>query len=268
MQTELASCIKRHSADKTVCYKTVAGEPLSLALFLPKGEPPFRTLLLIHGGGWRSRKIFEDQSCWQGDYLGFLARYFADRGFLCVCVDYRLMRGHGQEAGFGLAELAQDCADAGMYLLSHAAEFGVDPKDISLLGESAGGYLAARASLELPVRRLILVNPIIDLTLDDWGNFAPNGWPPQERSAAYFVRSNTPETLLLHGTDDTVVAPEHSMRFAQQMRRAGRPCVLHLLEHARHAFLLAEYYPGGTDYCKEAIQIIQKTLEAEGAREK
>lgn len=91
MQTELASCIMRHSADKTVCYKTVAGEPLSLALFLPKGEPPFRTLLLIHGGGWRSRKIFEDQSCWQGDYLGFLARYFADRGWLCACIDYRLM---------------------------------------------------------------------------------------------------------------------------------------------------------------------------------
>lgn len=267
MQTELASCIARHSADKTVCYKTVAGERLGLALFLPKGEPPFRTLLLIHGGGWHSRKIFEDQPCWQGDYLGFLARYFADRGYLCACIDYRLLRGHGQEPGFGLVELTQDCVDAAAYLLSHAEEFGADPKELSLLGESAGGYLAAAASAQIPLRRLILVNPITDFGLDDWSSFAPPTWTPEQRIAAHLVGGNTPATLLLHGTDDTVVSPEHSYVFYRQMQRVGRPCALHLLEHARHAFLLAEYYPGGTACCEKAIQIIQKYLEPEGEKE-
>lgn len=266
MQTELASCIARHSADKTVCYKTVAGEALSLALFLPQGKPPLRTLLLIHGGGWRSRKIFEDQSCWQGDYLGFLARYFADRGWLCACIDYRLMRGHGQEPGFGLAELTQDCVDAAAYLLENAEEFGADPRTLSLLGESAGGYLAARASLALPVHSLILVNPITDLTIDDWSSYAPENWSFQERSAAHLIRQDMPQTLLLHGTDDTVVLPEHSKRFAQKMLEAGNPCALHFLEHARHAFLLAEYYPGGTDCCETAMQIIQNHLNSEGEK--
>lgn len=63
-----------------------------IACYLPKEtdlgqkRPLFA---FIHGGGWSSSKIFADQPCWQWDHLGYPARYFADKGFLSVRVDYR-----------------------------------------------------------------------------------------------------------------------------------------------------------------------------------
>ena len=75
-----------HSGDITEKYKSVDNIPLNVSLYFPKAFSPkckYKTLLLIHGGSWETHKIFEDQNgIWQGDYLGFLARYYADKGFV------------------------------------------------------------------------------------------------------------------------------------------------------------------------------------------
>lgn len=265
---DISTAIARHSADRTVCYKTVNGEQLYLAYFLPKDWKPtgsYTTLCLIHGGGWQSRQIFADQQCWMGDYLGFLARYYADRGMVCVSIDYRLLREHGQIPEYGLTELSKDCADAVDYVLDHAHDYGIDQNSVYLLGESAGGYLASAVATSSPkvsrrIKKLILVNAITDLRLEDWSCFVPNGWDPERLSPAAHVGKDTPETTLLHGLDDRVVSLEHSYRFYEKMERENRPCVLHLFEGTGHAFLLAEYYSAGTDPCKIALEIIDKAL--------
>ncbi len=51
------------------------------------------------GGGWTSRTVFEDQRAWAGDHLGYLARYYADKGYISVSIDYRLMRENGEADG-------------------------------------------------------------------------------------------------------------------------------------------------------------------------
>ena len=80
--------VARHTADEIVTYKTTKdGEDLKLCYFYPKDydrSKKYPTFVIIHGGGWASRNIMKDQTQWSGDYLGYLLRYYADRGFLGV----------------------------------------------------------------------------------------------------------------------------------------------------------------------------------------
>lgn len=159
---DLSQSIQGHTADEVLTYKTAAGQPLLLACFYPPDYQPERrypAIAMIHGGGWSSRKIFDDQSGWSGDHLGFLARLFALRGFLTLSVDYRLL------PDAGIADMIEDCRDAVTYIRQRFA-----PETLDLLGESASGYLAAVDSFsEKPqFQRVILANPITDLTLDCW----------------------------------------------------------------------------------------------------
>lgn len=80
---------------------------------------------------------------------------------------------------------------------------------LDLLGESAGGYLAAAVDVfsEKPqFRRVILANPITDLTLDCWGRFTQKGMKAAAFSPALVcwqaMQSNTP----VHGEADTTVS--------------------------------------------------------------
>lgn len=267
---DLAPAIARHSADRMVCYKHVDGQPLLLACFFPENLSPRQrcsTIFLIHGGGWSCKKVFTDQAGWQGDYLGFLARYYANRGFVCISIDYRLIENGRQESGFGLPELCQDCCDAVSFAAAHAGEYGIDTKRLFLLGESAGGYLAAMLVHMCPVRfhKVFLVNPITDLRMENWRVSLPSGCDVTRFSPVCRISGETPETILFHGTNDKVVSSEHSRAFHQEMERRNRPCTLHLLEGAGHAFFLAEYYKDGTAFCKMAVDIISRILEADCA---
>ena len=108
---DLTAAILGHSADETVVYKEVNGSPICLGYYFPKDfdrTKKYPAFILIHGGGWESHKIFADQPHWQGDYLGFLARYYADKGMVCVSVDYRLARECGQAAGYEIIDCYED----------------------------------------------------------------------------------------------------------------------------------------------------------------
>lgn len=245
---DLSQSIQGHTADEVLTYKTVSGQLLLLACFYPPDYQPERNysaIAMIHGGGWSSRKIFDDQSGWSGDHLGFLARLFAMRGFLVFGIDYRLL------PDASLTDMIEDCRDAVAYIKQRFAL-----KALDLLGESAGGYLAAAVDVfaEKPqFRRVILANPITDLTLDRWGEFTPEGADKAECSPALHVGVQCSPTLLIHGETDTTVSPEHSLRYHEAMQKAGVPCDLLLLENTTHAFLLAEY-------CKDSAAC-ETTLE-------
>ena len=250
-----------HSGDRNVAYKEVNGQELLLSLFEPPeygAERLYPLLVLVHGGGWQGRKVFPDQPDWAGDYLGFLARHYAERGWICACIDYRLMRENGQAAGYELIDLYEDCADAVAWLKSHAAELRIDLTRTAVLGESAGGYLAA-ALITLPMgdpaffKSAILVNAITDLSDPRWGaRIAACSAHPllKEKSKAEkiallsptsHITAQTCPTLLLHGEQDGVVFPFHSLKFYNLLSACGVKTELDFIANTSHAFLLAEY---------------------------
>lgn len=257
---DLENAIQFHSADEIVPYKEVNGQQLMLGFFWPKSRQGLHSaIILTHGGGWQAKKIFADQTAWAGDYLGFLARYLADLGYVCVSVDYRLAKDLAQPDGFQLIDLFDDCLDAADYIISNSIKYEIDRNRVIVLGESAGGQLAGALATfpraqHLNLRGAILVNPIMDFVNDSfWQAYVPKksahpvlGDLSFSQRCVYLsplwqICSKTCPIVLLHGMDDSIVPPEHSMRTYESMKAVGCPCQLHLFKKTNHAFLLAEF---------------------------
>ena len=262
MSLDFTSQIHRHSADKTVTYKTVGGEDILLGYFYPTPFPAEANpaIILVHGGGWASHKIFPDQNgLWQGDYLGYLARYYADHGYVCACIDYRLSREEGQCANYQLIDCYEDCVDAMDYILTHASENCMDADNMYLLGESAGGHLAGMLAClyrhsSFHFRSAFLVNPVLDLAeCPVWSKWVPQitehpmlkSMPVQQRaeylSPVYQAHGQMCPVVLIHGNSDSTVGLYHSENMYQKLQELGIACHLHVIEDTSHAFLLAEY---------------------------
>lgn len=277
-EINLQDALVRHSADECICYNIVGDEKLYLGYYYPmnyKKSNKYPTFLFVHGGGWVSKKIFADQPHWQGDHLGYLARYYADKGFLCVSIDYRMIRGNGQVEEYELINSYEDCCDALDFILHHADEYGVDVNKLYLLGESAGGYLAGALATFSYKRRyffkkVFLINAITGFD-EKWSEFLPTKsahyklmhlkFCEYEKflSPIHQIDGNTSEIILIHGEADTCVSLKHSIDFYNKMRIKQKKCELHVIEKTEHAFLLAEY-TREIEACKIGIEIINKAI--------
>ena len=112
--------------------RTVDGIPIRV--YTPAGAAAARPLVVyFHGGGF----VFGDLR--GGDWMcGTVAH---DLGAIVVSVDYRLAPQHPFPAG------VDDCFAGLVWAAAHAGELGADPGRIGVMGESAGGNLAAVVAL-------------------------------------------------------------------------------------------------------------------------
>jgi acetyl esterase/lipase len=249
-----------HSPASTqIAYKQTPQGPLKLFCFgVETNHATARSATIwIHGGGWTG-----------GTCESFfpLARYTATRGATSFVVEYRLAKTNGTVT---VADCVADCKSAMRYLRGHAAELGIDPQRIAVIGESAGGHLAACVGtldgfddstddLKISARpdALVLYNPLTDFTKSNFLKLFTNGTAfeetiklARELSPLFHVRSNLPPAICIHGLVDTVVSPDNSRDFAAAMKQAGSRCDLVLLPEAPHAFLIPNYK------CSEAVVV-------------
>jgi acetyl esterase/lipase len=113
-------------------FGAVGDTPLTMNVYQPQVEGIGRPgIVLVHGGSW-SQGSPDDMDA-QGKLL-------AQQGWVGFSVSYRLSRQAGPTAWPG--NLA-DVQSAVRWVGDHAKEYGVDPTRIALLGNSAGGHLAA-----------------------------------------------------------------------------------------------------------------------------
>ena len=196
-------------------------------------------VLFIHGGGWGAG----DPDQWFPQ-----CRYFALRGLVGASVQYRLKTGTNT-----VATCLSDCKSAVRYLRRHAGELGIDRDKIVVVGESAGGHLAAalgtieqfddpldEATISAVPNILVLLNPITDLTTR-WGEGL--GQLARALSPLHHISKRTPPTLLIHGDADSVVDLRHSRLFHERMVELGNSSTLVVLPGADHAFAIAQYGP-------------------------
>ncbi|XP_066290534.1 arylacetamide deacetylase-like [Branchiostoma lanceolatum] len=108
---------------------------VTVRLYQPKGRRLAPGLLYFHGGGWAFVNL--DQAEHFNQYIAIKT------GAVVVHVDYRLAPEHKFPAPL------EDCLQATEYFLQHAEDFDVDPSRIGVLGDSAGGNLAAAVALKL-----------------------------------------------------------------------------------------------------------------------
>ena len=132
------------------------GVPVPLRWFTPQGHDPAQpgpAALFIFGGGMIMGSM--DQS----DRM--VAGYVAESGVPALTLNYRLAPEYRHPVP------VEDCYAALAWLAAHGGQLGIDPARIALMGESAGGGLAAGAALlarmrGLPVARQILIYPMLD----------------------------------------------------------------------------------------------------------
>lgn len=170
----------------TVANEAFGGVPAVVVA----SEDPGRTILYLHGGGYRLGEA--------AGWTGFAGRLALAADVRVVLVDYRL----APEAPFPAA--LRDAADA---YDAVCAEFG----PVALGGDSAGGGLAL--ALAVAVRdagrpaptRLLLLSPWLDQTLES-GTYAANGGTDQlfGREAA---RDGAELYLQGHDRRDPLVSP-------------------------------------------------------------
>jgi acetyl esterase/lipase len=172
-------------------YARPGGVPLHADVYLPEGTgAPFPAIIWIHGGGWRSgnRELAPD-----------LRRFFAERGFAMVAIDYRLSR-----AAVFPAQI-EDLRTAIRWLRSVASAYGIDSSRIGLWGASAGGHLAALAALApldcfrppdalYPEHNNAIQAVVVGYAPIDFLQLDAHRPPPG-------TRSEDPESLLLPGPD-------------------------------------------------------------------
>lgn len=152
----------------------------------------------------------------------------------------------------------QDVLRAVRLVRSRAAEFGVDPARIGVLGSSAGGHLAASAStlFDHPDGRTgaaldavsarpdfaVLVYPVITMTgpaTHPGSRRALLGDSPSAALQALMsleqqVSAATPPTVLLHTQGDKAVPVQNSLMYFDALTRAGVPAELHVFEQGGH----------------------------------
>jgi acetyl esterase/lipase len=183
------------------------------------------------------------------------AAWFAGRGVTAFVLTYRV----GDKAALPTPLL--DGARAIRWVRSHAADFGIDPARIGMMGFSAGGHLAAvtgtlgNARVEGPADPvdgassrpdfLILAYPWLEATQAGNGGLvycelmARRSQPcnPSDLAALLpitAVSPETPPTFIFQTADDTVVPVGGVVRFYQALVAQKVPAELHVFETGAH----------------------------------
>lgn len=160
------------------------GHRVPARIFSPEHKRRAQVLLFFHGGGWVTGTI--------DSYDGVCGDMAAQTGCTVVSADYRL----APEYRFPSA--AEDCYAAARELFLNSALPGVCPEDIVLIGDSAGGNLAAAVSLmardrgEFLPSRQILIYPAV---ASDHTESSP--YPSvRENGAGYILTSKRVEDFM------------------------------------------------------------------------
>ena len=246
------------SSDSVHTYKSVDGHDLKIWVFNPtitlqKNAP---AMLFFFGGGWNSGSPTH--------FVKYCER-LSERGMVGIVADYRVKSRQGVQA----KTCVEDALDALRYITENATTLGIDSDRIGVGGGSAGGHLAAslgtiHASDPAAPKVMALFNPATVLApiCDDLSD-APLGvlekmnalyqakeehlrtrigLEPVELSPFHHVSSNSPPTIIFHGTNDKAVPYDSAKLFASQLRKNGVFVDLMTYEGAGHGFFNREPY--------------------------
>ncbi len=234
-----AGITRVEAAAEVVVYKEVGDMQLKLLVEKPAGwsagdRRP--AIVFFFGGGWvgGSPEQFRKQS-----------EHLASRGMVGIRVQYRVIpKG---DKGPPLDSCA-DAKSAMRYVRAHARELGIDPGRIAAAGGSAGGHLAAFATLvpglddphdDLKVsprgNALVLFNPVFNNGPGEWGH-ARVGDRYREFSPAHHVTKDAPPAIVFLGDKDALIPVRVLEDFEAKMKAANVRCDTRVFPGATHGF--------------------------------
>ena len=200
-------------------------------------NPPM--VVFFYGGSWSMGE--------RADYR-FVGEALASQGIVAVIADYRL------SPDVRYPVFVQDSASAMRWAFEHAADFGVKPSRIFVMGHSAGGYNAAMLALDkrwleavgMAPSRLAgwigLAGPYDFLPIGDRKTQVAFNWPstPPDSQPLFHASRASPPALLLAPTKDSAVNPVRStMAMGEKLKNSGVRVEFDLLDSVGHVTLVA-----------------------------
>lgn len=225
---------------KNLVYAKTGDEYLTADIYLPEGKTEIPCMILIHGGGWRYGNA-EAYTEW--------GMALAERGICAMSINHRL----STLRFTGFPDVIDDVVDAMSFLVCKAHEWGLDPYNMGLMGDSSGAHLAFMATFRREfashkVRLIVGAYGVYDVAA--WAEYAEDRWPGKSLGGADFigkdVRNNRrafelaspyyliddivkafplfkPEVLLIWGEQDGFVPAEQSVEFAKKLAQNNIP---------------------------------------------
>lgn len=214
-----------------------------------KPEKPNGTAVIICPGGGYVRLAITSE----GEYV---AKWFAERGVSAFILKYRLPDNSTMQKK-EIVPLS-DAQQAINYLRSNSEKLKINPNRIGIMGFSAGGHLAATASVHFSdsfIRERdqslrpdfsVLIYPVITMQNDfthQGSKKALIGENANDSLVNYFsnelnVTGKTPPTFIMHATDDKAVPVENSLKYYEALRRSNVNASLHIFQSGGHGFTM------------------------------
>ncbi len=219
-----------------ILYATADGVQLYLDLYSPESaQGAVPGIVLFYGGSWKGGRK---------DQLRVYAQYFAQHGYVVATPQYRL-----KEEG-RWPRSVQDAKCAVRWMRAHAAENGVDPKRIGVMGNSAGAYLALMAGYTSGVEEFegnggwqdqsSAVQAVADvygptdftdagsrdhpsLRAYMGGSYDEDPSRYEKASPVRYVTEKSPPTCVIHGTVDMLVPVHQSDWLVEKLKEKGVP---------------------------------------------
>ena len=234
---------------------TTSPVALQLDLFEPQGAPAGRpALVIIHGGAFR------DGSRTQAQLVSF-AEYFTSRGWVCISIDYRLLKDRGtlpsqwvryvqdevlpasRDQAAALYPAARDAKAAVRWLYANAAAYQINTDYVTAMGGSAGAYLAivlgvtdpedfrdeVPASADPTLATTHLNQPSrVRTVIDHWGGLEHLRILQALDGRFRFDASDAPMSIV-HGTNDATVPFTEAEALRDAYVSTGVPFAFHPL---------------------------------------
>lgn len=218
--------------------------------FLENGAKDNACVIVCPGGAYSGRAYHEGEP---------IARMLNEKGVSAVVLNYRVFP-------YKYPFITEDLLRTIRFLRHHAADYGLDPKKIGVLGFSSGGHLAASSLCCFDYGKQDDADPIekessrpdfavlcyavisFDKYMHANSRIRLIGGLPDEAQLAVrlspklSVREDTPPVFLWHTMDDEGVDARNSLNYALALRSHNIPCELHIFQHGHHGVGLAADY--------------------------
>jgi acetyl esterase/lipase len=208
-----------------------------LNLYVPKNLEVKATVVFFYGGCWgHCSQLNKD------DYL-FVVDTLIQQGYAVVVPDYRKF------PKVGFTEIIQDAKLATLWTLQHLKDYGVDNKNIFLMGHSAGAHMAAMLvdDEKFLGEDLNKINGFIGLA-------GPYDFYPFTAQYMYelfspennyfnalpinFINGNEPPHLLLQGKTDKSVFVHNSVNLGEKLSQYSSDHKVILYEKMSHSKII------------------------------
>lgn len=214
-------------------------------------KPNGAAVLVCGGGGYFRIQLWKESTP--------IARWLQERGFTVFELLYRL-----PNDGWDASAPFMDAQRAMRIIRTKAAEFGIDPKRIGIIGFSAGGHLAGFTALQSK-RQLyagpdkyekasarpdfsVLLFPVVSLrkpydttrTRREIIGETPSAEAENAWSLDTYASADAPPTIIFASADDKIAPPGHGIMLFEKLNAAGASAELHLFRDGGHGWGLGK----------------------------